>query len=150
LDRARLLGLINFGLSPFLFWWNHFPGNALFTVMVAVTCVSALAFLASLNLVLQRLGAMLPDEALRHETRQFTILNLHLLAAMFILVVAYLVIHQWNPKDLPFWLLALSQAMDRAGLWVVILLVLLPLAMTMAMLWKTKEVILRQRFGFRR
>jgi hypothetical protein len=150
LDRARLLGLINLGLSPFLFWWNRFPVNPLFTVMIAAICVAALAFLASLNLVLQRLGAMLPDEALRHETRQFTILNLNLIAAMFLLVVFYVAIHQWDPKQLPFWLLAFTHAMDRAGLWLVILLVLLPLAMTMALLWKTKEVILDSVFGVRR
>src|SRR5262252_9453838 len=28
LDQARILSLINFGLSPFLFWSNRVPGNA--------------------------------------------------------------------------------------------------------------------------
>src|SRR5689334_21734281 len=26
LDGARLLALVNFGLSPFLYWWNQVPG----------------------------------------------------------------------------------------------------------------------------
>ena len=79
LDRARLLGLVNFGLSPFLYWWNQVPANTFFLVMVMLMALSALLFLGSLNLVLRRLGAMLPDEALRLETRQFTALNLSLL-----------------------------------------------------------------------
>jgi len=37
--------------------------------------------------------------------------------------------------------------LDRVGLVLLVLLVLLPLAMTMALLWKTKEVILDSVFG---
>jgi hypothetical protein len=37
--------------------------------------------------------------------------------------------------------------LDRGSFWFLVLLVLLPLAMTMAMLWKTKEVILDDVFG---
>src|SRR5437867_7403973 len=78
LDRARVLGLINFGLSPFLYWWSKMPANSFFFAMVVLLEVSGLFFLGSLNLVLQRLGAMLPDETLRLETKQFTTLNLNL------------------------------------------------------------------------
>ena len=39
---------------------------------------------------------------------------------------------------------------ERGSLWFLILLVLLPLAMTMALLWKTKEVILESVFGAHR
>src|SRR5437773_9226326 len=73
LDRARILSLINFGLSPFLYWWNRVPANDFFLAMVLLLAVSALLFLASVNLVLRRLSAMLPDEALRQETKQFTL-----------------------------------------------------------------------------
>src|SRR2546422_7386701 len=34
LDRARILSLINFGLSPFLYWWNRVPDQAFFLAMV--------------------------------------------------------------------------------------------------------------------
>src|SRR5215207_8395224 len=30
LDRARIFSLINFGLSPFLFWWNRMPSNTFY------------------------------------------------------------------------------------------------------------------------
>ena len=37
--------------------------------------------------------------------------------------------------------------LERSGLWVVLLLVLLPVAMTMALIWKIKEAILSSVFG---
>ena len=74
LDRALGLGMINLGLSPFLYWWNRMPNNAFFTIVVIIMTVSGLLFVGSLNAVLQRLGAMLPDETLRLETKQFTAL----------------------------------------------------------------------------
>src|SRR5258706_11455112 len=30
LDRARILGVVVLGLSPFLYWWNKVPGNLFF------------------------------------------------------------------------------------------------------------------------
>ncbi len=36
---------------------------------------------------------------------------------------------------------------ERVGQWVMLFLVLLPIAMTMALMWKTKEVILSSVFG---
>ena len=145
LDRARVLSLINFGLSPFLYWWNKVPANTFFLAMVMLLTLSALLFLGSLNLVLRRLAAMLPDEGLRLETRQFTTLNLNLLFATLVLVLFYVVLGQFY--TLPFWLGLVVSVAERGSLWFLILLVLLPLAMTMALLWNTKEVILESVFG---
>jgi hypothetical protein len=145
LDRARLFSLINFGLSPFLYWWNKVPANAFFLAVVVLMALSGLLFLGSVNLVLRRLGAMLPDEALRLETRQFTTLNLNLLSATFVLALLYVGAGQFHA--LPFWLGTVVSAMEHGSLWFLIVLVLLPLAMTMALLWKTKEVILDNVFG---
>jgi hypothetical protein len=148
LDRAKLLSLINFGLSPFLYWWNKVPANTLFLVMVVLLIMSALLFLGSVNLVLRRLGAMLPDESLRLETRQFTALNLNLLFATFVLALGYVALGQFH--TLPLWLGVAVSMMERGGFWFLVLLVLLPLAMTMALLWKTKEVILDNVFASNR
>jgi hypothetical protein len=145
LDRARLFSLINCGLSPFLYWWNRLPANTFFLSMVIVLTLSALLFLASLNLVLRRLGAMLPDEGLRLETRQFTRLNLGLLFATVMLTLLYIALGQFY--RLPFWLGVVLSVIEHWSLGFLILLVLLPLAMTMALLWKTKEVILESVFG---
>src|ERR1017187_1248660 len=123
LDRARLFSLINFGLSPFLFWWNKLPNNMFFLAMVTVLTLSALIFLGSLNLVLRRLGAMLPDEGLRLETKQFTALNLNLLFATFMLALVYVGLGQF--PTLPVWLSAVVSVMERGSLWFLILLILL-------------------------
>jgi hypothetical protein len=145
LDRAKLLSLFNLGLSPFLYWWNKIPESTFFLAMVLLLSISALLFLGSVNLVLRRLGAMLPDEALRLETRQFTTLNLNLLLVTFLLAALYVGAGQFHKP--PLWLAILLNAVEHSNLWFLIVLVLLPLAMTMALLWKTKEVILDSVFG---
>jgi hypothetical protein len=145
LDRALWLSMVNLGLSPFLFWWNKMPGNLFFTGMVLLMIITGLLFLASLNSVLRRLGAMLPDEALRLETRHFTALNLNLIWATFLLCAMYLALGQFRSP--PLYLQAIKLVLDRGSFWFLVLLVLLPLAMTMALLWKTKEVILDNVFG---
>jgi len=145
LDRARLLSLINCGLSPFLYWWNRLPHHPFYTVMVVLFALSALLLVASVNLVLQRLSAMLPDEGLRIETKQFTTLNLNLLLATLIAALFYFGLGQ--AQGIPRWLGIIAAIMDRGSFWFLIVLVLLPLAMTMALLWKTKEVILESIFN---
>lgn len=145
LDRAKLLGLINFGLFPFVYWHNKVPGQLFFTVMVVVLNLSALLFLFNLNHVIERLGAMLPDETLRQETRQFTALNRSLLITLVLLALAYVALNRLpNPSPKIGLLIAW---MSDGGFWLLVFFALLPLAMTMALLWKTKEVILDSVFG---
>lgn len=145
LDRTRVLGLISLGLAPFLYWWNQVPYNTFFSQMVMLLTVMAVLFLSELNLVLRRLGAMLPDETLRLETRQFTTLNRTLLLLLLLLMAGYFVLNQFS--TLPLWVQLSLNTISRQGLWVLVFLVLLPLAMTMALLWKIKEVILASIFG---
>jgi hypothetical protein len=151
LDRGLILSLIVFFLSPFLYWWCRDPANQFFLAMVIALAVSGLFFLGSLNLVLQRLGAMLPDEALRLETKQFTAWNLNILAALFVLAAVHFAIGR--ARDLPLWVAQiplLSEPTSQYFQWLLLMLTLLPLAMTMALLWKTKEVILDSVFGAER
>lgn len=145
LDRARLIGLVNFFLCPFLYWWNKMPDQPFFTLVVALLAVSGLLFLFNLNLVLARLGEMLPDETLRQETRQFTALNRGLLVALLLLAAAYVFLVQM--PNLPAPLLLLLMRLERMSQWSLLMLLLLPLSLTMALIWKTKEVILESVFG---
>jgi hypothetical protein len=145
LDRAKLAALVNFGLCPFLYWQNKMPRHPLFDAAVFVLLLSALLFLFNLNIVLKQLGAMLPDETLRHETRLFTALNCWLLVGLLFLGIGYVLL-----LSHPQWQLELNAAtgrLDRLVLWLLTFCALLPLAMTMALLWKTKEVILDSVFG---
>ena len=160
LDRVRILALINLGLSPFLYWWSRIPSHHFLGSAVQTLVFTGLLFLIALNVTLQRLTAMLPDEALRLETRLFTRVNRTILLIVIILLGAYLAAI-WIQPGLPDkffgWLLdrtALRQhaypivaLIDRGRHLVVILVILLPVAMTMALLWKIKEVILASVFG---
>ena len=156
LERAKLLALVNLGLSPFLFFWNRVPGHYFFELIVNLMALSSLLFLFALNLVLARLGAMLPDETLRQETRQFTALNRGLLLVLLLLAVVYLVLKQTSsvPEQLLVieqWLYWLQRGEPLVTTVLSLLLlstfVLLPLSMTMALIWKTKEVILESVFA---
>jgi hypothetical protein len=148
LDRAKIFAFINFGLSPFLFWRNHHPDSHFFDASVAILVMSAWIFLFTLNTVLVRLGAMLPDETLRYETRQFTSVNQILLTAM--LVVAGLQIVIARIPESPKQFAPLLALWDHGWMLLLALLGLLPLAMTMALIWKTKEVILDSVFGVKK
>lgn len=145
LDRAKLLAIVNIGLSPFVYWWNQIPTIQLFSVSVGLLMLSGLLFLFNLNQVLQRLAAMLPDETLRIETRFFTSMNLYLLAALMGMIAFYLVIQQID--ELPALVIDVLQTFEVVRQWTFMFLVLLPLAMTMTLIWKIKEMILSSVFG---
>jgi hypothetical protein len=145
LDRAKILALMNIGLSPFLCWWNRMPWHPFYSMMVHLMLFTGLLFLFTLNPVLQRLAAMLPDETLRVETRLFTNINRGLLIASVMLLFGYFLLTR--ATKLPRLFIDLLVAWERVGQWVMLFLVLLPIAMTMALIWKTKEVILSSVFG---
>jgi hypothetical protein len=144
LERARLLAIVNVGLSPFLFFWSKISGSPFFTIIVQVLVVSSLMFLFLLNSVIVRLAAMLPDETLRSEARLFTRLNQLILMAIIIVLPIYFTLRAFS--KLPRLLGEPLAYFDRLGQLFqfggILVFVLLPVAMTMALLWKTKEVIL--------
>jgi hypothetical protein len=145
LDRTKVLAIFDLGLSPFLYWWNQVPDQPFFTSVVSVLGFTGLLFLGHLNLVLHRLSAMLPDEGLREETRQFTVFNRCFILGIFLIGLVLASVLRFPvllPLDLQF------LAFDGGNtVWLIVFLVLLPLAMTMALIWKIKEVILDSIFG---
>jgi hypothetical protein len=149
LERARLVALVNVGLSPFLFFWSKVPGHLFFTIMVEVMFLTMLVFLYLLNSVLARLAAMLPDETLRSETKLFTRLNQTILLVIIATLPLYFVLR--GASTLPRVVVEVMLLLERGGamlelmLWMFFLL--LPVAMTMALLWKTKEVIMASVFS---
>jgi hypothetical protein len=145
LDRAKLLGLVNFSLCPFLYWHNKIPQEFFFSAAVFLLVLSGVLFLFNLNVVLKQLAAMLPAETLRHEMRLFTTLNCWLIVGLLFFCIAYAVL--LHASQLPLDPGMLLVWLNRLGLWMFIFFALLPLAMTMALIWKTKEVILDSVFG---
>ena len=138
-ERAKIFGIVNLGLSPFLFWWHRFPFIELYNLAIILLGASSLMFIFILNRVLHRLAAMLPDETLRLETKLFTTFNRRMLLAIPSLLLAYYAVGFISP--LPDFLSAVLERVDAQGLWLAMVLILMPLAMTMALIWKIKEVV---------
>lgn len=149
LDRAKLLALVNFGLSPFVYFWSRLPSEAYYFQIVIALAVTGLLFLYQLNLVLQRLAAMLPDETLREDIRFFTRLNLTLMLFGLVLVGGYHLLAQLDylPQTV-IEALELGQ-LARIRFALVVVLVLLPVSVTMSLVWKTRDVVLSSVFGAR-
>lgn len=145
LDRTKLLALVNLGLSPFIYWYNRLPTMPFFSTAVFLLLVSGLLFLFNLNHVLQRLAAMLPDETLRTETRVFGNLNISLLTAIMLVFGLLYVLRQI--ESLPQQLVDFLKGMELIRYWLLVFLVLLPMAMTMTLIWKIKEVIFASVFS---
>ena len=144
LNRAEILAIINAGLAPFLFWWRRFPAIPFYVICVAVFAFSVLLLLMQINQVLRRLCAMLPDEGLRAETTMFTTLNIALFLAVFIGLAVCLGLAE--AQILPRAIGRMITGDNPRGLWLILFTGLMPLAMTLAILWKIKEVIFMSLF----
>ncbi|MBU6411793.1 MAG: hypothetical protein KGR98_15520 [Verrucomicrobia bacterium] len=145
LDRARLPAIVNLGLCPFFYWQNQMPGEWFFTAALGVFALSFLLFIFNLNLVLAQLAAMLPDETLRRDAAEFTALNRWLLALWIVLAAFCVLALQlgWPAQMAPGRLFLAERTVEA----MLIFLGLTPLAVTMSLIWKTKEVILNGVFG---
>lgn len=144
LERALVLSLMLVALVPTAYWWNRLPTEPFFAGGIVLLMFAGLTFLLALNRVLLRLSAMLPDETLRSETRFFARWNHRLLVALGLLLAAYLILARL--PQLPEELLTFWVILDLLKAWVALLFALLPVALTMTLLWKTKEVILASVF----
>ncbi len=144
LDRAQVLSLMLLALTPVAHWWNRLPEEPFFLGGLIILMFAGLTFVLALNQVLLRLAAMLPDETLRTETRFFVRWNQRFLLVLGALLAAYLVLVRL--PHLPGPLVPLVIVFDLVKTWLLLLLALVPVALTMTLLWKTKEVILASVF----
>jgi len=148
LHRAEIFAIVNTGLAPFLFWWHRFPLVPFFFVSVALLSASGFLFLIQLNQVLRRLAAMLPDEMLRVETRTFSAINTWLLCAALASLSGYLAITDFRVAARPMGWRGLD--VQTIGEWLIFFLTLMPVAVTLALLWKIKEAIFTSFFELER
>jgi hypothetical protein len=139
LNRAELFAIINIGLAPFLFWWRRFPAVPFYVVCVELLAASGLLFLLHLNQVLHRLSAMLPDEMLRAETKTYTQCNVWMLLVVLAGLCFYFAFGPLHMRD-AVWGSFHLRPLERV-VWLALFLTLMPVAMTMALLWKLKEAI---------
>ena len=138
LFQAKLWGLVNLGLSPFLHWHHRAPDEVYFGVAVWILALTFVFYLMALNKVLSRLSAMLPDETLRIESQLFSKMNRSLLS----MIPVGLTFMFFLPliDDPPVFILGiLDFILNMRRLFMAFVLV--PLSMSMSLLWKTKESI---------
>jgi len=142
--RALMLCLILLALSPLPVWWSRAPQEDFFGRGMMLLGFTGVFFLIALNDVLLRLVAMLPDQSLRSETLFFTRLNTRLLLGILAGVLVWLGVPYWpQPPEL---LLRVQIIFELTRPWLFVMTLLLPVALTMTLLWKTKEVILHSVF----
>ena len=139
LSRAEVFAVLDAGLAPFLYWWYRFPSVPLFNASATLLLLGSVFLLLQFNCVLQRLCAMLPDLTLRSETSLFTRFNISLLIGFLFGLGFYLVLTRLDHR--PDWLDDVMENALGPGLWLALFLILMPLAMTMALVWKIKGVI---------
>lgn len=161
LDRAKFTALAMVGLSPFVYWRNQLPNELYFNAAVAVLFGTGLFFIYNLNVVLLRLTAMLPDETLRGDARLFTAFNRGLLIGILVFTGGQKLLleltggapgpdagieptwlqQQLGIENVPDLLRAIAVLLEAELQWTLTMLVLFPVAVTMTLLWKTKEAI---------
>ncbi len=145
LERVKMLALINVGLSPFIYFWSRFPNEIYYQQMVWGIGVIGVLFLYNLNRALKCLANMLPDQTLREDTDLFTGMNLGLIAMLVLLTAAYFGLDHIN--TLPQIVIQFLEVIEQHHRWMLIFLILLPVSMTMSLLWKIKELVLAGLFG---
>jgi len=145
LDQAKLVSLVCAGFSPFLGWYQRQPQQSLFGWSVILLGAVSILLMMSLNRILRRLAAMLPDETLRLETVSFTSLNGVLLSVLFLTGIGYFSMSR--VQSVPTTIAFILEFIGPVNEILLLFLVLLPLAVTMSLTWKIKEAILVSVFG---
>lgn len=138
--RALLGTTAVLGLLPFAHWWSRYPNQVLFDRGVALLFAAGIVLGLALNHLLVRLAAMLPDPILRQDAHLLSRFNQTLLLGL----LAFAAVDWWLPRWLPLlparWLPPILLVHELRST-LILLGVLIPLALTMTLLWKAKETI---------
>lgn len=145
-DRARWSGLFLIGLSPFLYWWCRVPESVYFKVAAMTLIAMSMLFLAQLNAILRRLTTTLPDQTLRAETAFMAKFNFAILALVGAAQVFFFSVNRLSVSAATQWLSHETLWLLRPIEIIVLLLMVMPIAITMAIMWKIKELILESVF----
>lgn len=140
LNKAKLFGLLCVGLSPFVFFWGRLPWIEFYNNMMGLLGLSGLLFLFALNRSLRLLTDLLPDEGLREETHLFTAINLGLIVGVICLTLLFWALQFFF--NMPRLVVLRIDLLAEGRRFLMLFFVLLPLAMTMTLLWKIKEAAL--------
>ncbi len=140
LDRACVMNALLLALVPMAHWWSIRPEEPFFLQSLGLFVYAGIGFMLGLNRVLLRLAAMLPDEVVRSDTRLFTRVNAGLILMLGVLVTAHVLVIAM-PRSVPLVGQVLLGELSELRQWLFVMLALVPLALTMTLLWKAKEAI---------
>lgn len=133
-SQSLLLITLALYFSPFLYWWTRNPGSYYFAInsLLFAMCISV--FLLHMNTCSGFVAETLGDKLFLLETRLCGWIILLLVAAYFTYTLIYLLIYQFTRGGTMF-----PYNIMRSG-WVIMLV---PFALTMGSLWKTRSHCLR-------
>ena len=144
IDRCKMLAVTCTGLTPFIFFWNHHPGEIFFSYAIFVLTFSSFLFLLKYNLMLKCLGGQFTDDILKSEIDLFSMMNCWCVAILM-LGVTFIAGANLALSDEQF--VGLLTPFLPVGQTAVIILILMPVAMTMTLTWKVKECFLEARMS---
>lgn len=139
-NLAKITAATCLGMSPFIFFWNHFPDEPFFNHALAALAFFALVFLLFYNRVIKHLTEILSDQELVSEILFFTRLNQ---TALIVLAcgTALLAVLKFASPEATF-LLPENNLFYPLGRFLGLIFLLIPLSLTMSLTWKIKEVFL--------
>lgn len=140
LFASQTLGLVILGLSPFLYLWSRVPAEPLFARAVAVLLFASVLFLVAVTRVLARLAALLPDPAAQADAQLFHLLTGYV--GLTLATAAGVFYWRMSPISLSEFLSLPQQPVAHGLQAFLLMLILIPIAMSMAVTWKLKEVVM--------
>jgi hypothetical protein len=144
-ERARIAAWLVFALGPSAAWWRGGGSEAFFTRSVITLIFAGIGLIMAMNVMMNRLAAMLPDATVRGETKLFARVNIALLAVQAAATGAYFLLLTQPHLAPP--LAKLYSWLDDSKAGIVLFFAFAPVALTMTLVWKAKEVILQSAFS---
>lgn len=149
LSRARcslVFAALILYFSPFLYWWRALPHNLFLTINLFGLILVVIGFLISMNLLSMELGRFLGDRSLRKESRLFLGLNALVLAVPTAGSIGWAVMVSWKNESLASLGLGFLALFHLHYPWKLMLFVLLflPVSLTLANLWRVKEILVER------
>lgn len=140
-EARRALGLCLFALylAPFLFWWRRWPQSVYLMGNVWVLIACGIALLAQVNRLVRSLGAALGDPALAAEAELFRAVVWIVLGLPTLAAFVYVIAASFRTGE--HVTLRFEAALLATPSWGLALL-LVPLSITLALVWRAKDLAL--------
>lgn len=132
--------------SPFLYWWKALPYHLYLTLNLFGLILVVIGLLISMNLLSIELGRFLEDRSLRKESKLFLALNALVLAVPTAGAIGWAALVSWKNQSVDSFGLGFLALFRLPYPWKLMLFVLLflPISLTLANLWRVKEILVER------